>query len=461
MATSLTTGGHVRAMLALGLPLIGSNLAQMALHVTDTVMMGRYSVPGLAAVVLGASSFFVLFILGSGFAVGVMPMVASAAASGDETEGRRVTRMGMWLSLIFSVLVLPVFWYSGAIFRALGQNDQVATLAQGFMRIAGFGMAPALLVMVLKSFVSALERTQVVLWVTIGALFVNAGLDWVLIFGHLGLPAMGPRGTAFATLGTQTLTLIVVALYAAWHGELRRFELFTRFWRPDWPAFARVFRIGWPIGVTSLAEGGLFQASALMMGWIGTMQLAAHGIALEITSLTFMVHMGLSQAATIRIGRAQGAGDTAALRRGAQVATALSLVFAVATMALFLLVPRDLISLWIRPGDPLTPKILSFGAELLAVAALFQLADASQVMALGLLRGVEDTRAPMIMAAISYWLIGIPSSYLLAFHLHLGGVGLWLGLVVGLLCAGVLMMTRFWRGPGRAPAVDIGAGIPG
>ncbi|MDE3240057.1 MAG: MATE family efflux transporter [Paracoccaceae bacterium] len=457
----MTRSGHVRAILVLGLPLIGSNLAQMALHVTDTVMMGRYSVAGLAAVVLGASSFFILFILGSGFAVGVMPMVASAAASGDETEGRRVTRMGMWLSLIYSALVLPVFWFSGPIFRALGQNDQVASLAEGFMRIAGFGMAPALLVMVLKSFVAALERTQVVLWVTIGALFVNAGLDWVLIFGHLGLPEMGARGSAWATLGTQTLTLIVVALYAARHGALRRFELFRRFWRPDWPALARVFRIGWPIGMTSLAEGGLFQASALMMGWIGTMQLAAHGIALELASLTFMVHMGLSQAATIRVGRARGAGDPVGLRQGAIVATAMSLGFALLAVALFLTFPRALIALWIRPGDPLAAQILDFGTRLLAVAALFQLADASQVMALGLLRGVEDTRAPMIMAAISYWLIGIPSSYLLAFRLNLGGVGLWLGLVVGLLCAATLMMLRFWRGRGQGHGATPGAGVTG
>ena len=449
MTSALTYRGHARALLVLGLPLIGSNLAQMALHVTDTVMMGWYSVPGLAAVVIGASSFFIIFIFGSGFAIGVMPMVASAAADGDETEVRRVTRMGMWLSLLFSVVVLPVFWFSGPIFVALGQQPDVAANAQSFMRIAGFGMAPALLVMVLKSFVSALERTHVVLWATVTAVFLNLGLDWLLIFGNWGAPELGVRGTAIATTSTQVLTLVVIGLYSALNPMLRRYHLFVRFWRPDWPALGRVFQLGWPIGLTGLAEGGLFNASALMMGWIGTVELAAHGIALELSALTFMVHLGLSQAATVRAGRARGR-DPQGLRDGALTAVVLSLGFALIAVTLFLALPRTLVALWVNPDDPLAPRILAFGARLLAVAALFQLFDAMQVMALGLLRGVQDTRAPMIMAALSYWAIGIPASYIIAFPLGLGGVGLWLGLVIGLLCAAALMMARFWRGMARA-----------
>ena len=449
MTSALTYRGHARALLVLGLPLIGSNLAQMALHVTDTVMMGWYSVPGLAAVVIGASSFFIIFIFGSGFAIGVMPMVASAAADGDETEVRRVTRMGMWLSLLFSVVVLPVFWFSGPIFVALGQQPDVAANAQSFMRIAGFGMAPALLVMVLKSFVSALERTHVVLWATVTAVFLNLGLDWLLIFGNWGAPELGVRGTAIATTSTQVLTLVVIGLYSALNPMLRRYHLFVRFWRPDWPALGRVFQLGWPIGLTGLAEGGLFNASALMMGWIGTVELAAHGIALELSALTFMVHLGLSQAATVRAGRARGR-DPQGLRDGALTAVVLSLGFALIAVTLFLALPRTLVALWVNPDDPLAPRILAFGARLLAVAALFQLFDAMQVMALGLLRGVQDTRAPMIMAALSYWAIGIPASYIIAFPLGLGGVGLWLGLVIGRMCAAALMMARFWRGMARA-----------
>ena len=441
-----STGAHLRATLSLGLPLIGSHLAQMALHVTDTVMLGWYGVTELAAVVLGASVFFIVFILGSGFGIGVMGMVASALGAEDDTQVRRDARMGLWLSMQFGILCMPVMWWSGPLLLAAGQQNDVSALAQDYLRIAGWGMVPALLVMVLKSYLAANERTQVVLWVTLAGVAVNAAMNWVLIFGKLGAPEFGVRGAAIASLGVQWLTFAALAVYAAWEPSLRRFALFQRVWRPDWPAYAQVFRLGLPIGLTGLAEGGLFQASALMMGWIGTRELAAHGIALEITALTFMVHLGLSNAATVRAGRAVGARNPQALRDGAVVAIALSAVFGGAMVVLFLSVPEFLVALFLDASDPESPPIIAFGASLLAVAALFQLFDAMQVMALGLLRGVQDTRVPMWLAAFSYWCVGIPASYLLAFKLGFGGVGLWLGLVVGLALAGALLMVRFWRG---------------
>ncbi len=380
-------------------------------------------------------------------------------------ETRRATRMGLWLSLLFSLLILPLFWWSGPVLIALGQTPETAELAQRFLRIAGFGMAPALVVMVLKSFLAALERTQVVLWATLAGLPCNALLNWMLIFGHWGAPELGVAGSALATVGTQLLSLAIVGLYAARHQPLRHYQLFTRFWRPDWPAFLQVFRLGWPIGLTGLAEGGLFNASALMMGWIGTVQLAAHGIALELAALTFMVHLGLSQAATIRTGRAFGQGDTQGLRAAARTAIVLSMVFAIVAVTLFVTLPGTLIRLYVDPADPLEPQIIAFGTKLLLVAALFQFFDAIQVIALGLLRGVQDTRVPMIMAGISYWLIGIPVSYLLAFPLGLGGIGLWFGLVVGLACAAATMMARFWISranarPGTATEAPDATAIP-
>jgi MATE family multidrug resistance protein len=211
-----------------------------------------------------------------------------------------------------------------------------------------------------------------------------------------------------------------------------------------------VFRLGWPIGLTSLAEGGLFQASALMMGMIGTVELAAHGIAMQCASITFMVHVGLSSAATVRTGLAVGQGDGQGLREGARVAIALSVVFSLVTVALFLAFPAPILSLFLDTTQPGADQIVAFGTVLLAMAALFQVADAMQVMALGLLRGVQDTRVPMALAAVSYWLIGIPASWVLAFPLGYGGVGLWVGLVIGLAVAATLLMARFWlRAPGR------------
>jgi multidrug resistance protein, MATE family len=445
MAQPLSTTSHARETLVLGLPLIGSHLAQMALHVTDTVMVGWYGVVPLAAVVLGASSFFIVYVVGSGFAKAVMPMVAAALGRGDETQVRRDTRMGLWLSIAFGIVVLPVFWWSEPILLALGQDPDVSAIAQDYMRIVGFGMVPALMVTVLQSYLSALHRTQVVLWVTLLAVGLNIGVNWTLIFGNWGFPELGAKGAAVATVSTQILSLVVLAIYAWALPELRRFRLFQRFWRPDWPAMRQVWRLGVPIGLTGLAEGGLFQASALMMGWIGTVELAAHGIALEVAALTFMLHVGLSSAATIRIARFEGQGDRAALRLAAKVAVVSSFAVAILSVVLFLAVPEEIVALFVDLAKPESAAIVAYGSVLVMLAALFQLADGMQVMALGLLRGVQDTRVPMVLAVVSYWLIGIPCSYVLAFPLGFGGVGLWLGLVVGLACAAASLMWRFWR----------------
>ncbi len=444
MTQILTTSGHARATLVLGLPLIGSHLAQMALHVTDTVMLGWYGVTALASVVLGASSFFIVYVLGSGFAKAVMPMVATALGRGDEVQVRRDTRMGLWLSILFGVLVYPVFWWSEPILLALGQQPEVAALAQDYMRIVGLGMVPALAVTVLQSYLAALARTQVVLWVTLAAVGLNIAVNWVLIFGNWGFPELGARGAAVATISTQVLSLVALGLYAGLLPDLKRFRLFQRFWRPDWHAMGQVFHLGWPIGLTGLAEGGLFHASALMMGWIGTVQLAAHGIAMQVAGLAFMLHVGLSSAATIRTARFDGSGDVIALRHGAVVALGLSLAVAVLMIALFLTFPATIIAFFLDMSKPESAGIVAYGTVLLVLAGLFQLADAMQVMALGLLRGIRDTKVPMVLAAVSYWLIGIPCSYVLAFPLGYGGIGLWLGLVIGLGCAAASLMWRFW-----------------
>ena len=445
-----TYPSHARALLVLGLPIIGSHLAQMALHVTDTILLGRYSVNALAAVVIGGTSFFVIFIFGSGFAQAVMPLVAAAVGRGDEVQVRRDARMGMWLSLGFGVLTYPLFWFSGDWLLMLGQKPAIAAMGQDFLRIAGWGMVPALLVMALKGYLSALGRTQVVLWTTVGAVGVNLALAYPVIFGGWGAPELGIRGAASASLAVQVGTFGALAVYAGWLPELRKYHLFQRFWRADPQALGQVFRLGWPIGVTGLAETGLFSAVSVMMGWIGTVELASHGIAMEVAALAFMVHLGLSNASTVRTGHAEGAGDVRGLRDGAMTAIALSAGFGLAMVVLFLTLPVPILSLFVDQAKPESAEILRYGTILLALAALFQLADAMQVMALGLLRGIRDTRVPMWAAAVSYWVIGIPCSYVLGFGFDMGGVGLWLGLCVGLALAAGMLMWRFWT---RAPRV--------
>ncbi len=439
----LSISAHARAVLRLGLPLIGSHLAQFAVVIIDTVMLGWYGVDALAAVTLGGAAFSLFLLVGSGFAWAVMPVVAGAAAAGRQRQVRRVTRMAMWLSALAAGFGVATFMFAELLFLALGQEAGVARDAARYLGIAGWGLFPALQVMVLKSYLSALERTRVLLVVTILAAVLNGALNYALIFGNWGAPEMGLRGAAIASVIMHAASFAALALHAAF--STPEHALFRRLWFPDREAFARIFALGWPIGLTTLSETGLFSAVAVMMGWIGTVELAAHGVALQLAALTFLVQVGLSQVATIRAGQALGRGDAAGLRRGALAVIAIGAIFALAAVALFLSIPERLIALFLDPGDPRRAQVIEVGAQLLAVAALFQLADGGQVLALGLLRGVQDTRVPMLIAALAYWPLGLGAAWLLGFALGLGHVGVWLGLVVGLGTAAVLMMVRFWR----------------
>lgn len=442
MSRHAALSGHLKATAALGLPLIGSQLSQFVVQLTDVLMMGWYGVTELAAVVVAGNLLVTLVVMGTGFAWAVMPLVAAAAEAGDEAQVRRVTRMGLWVSVGFAALVLPPLLLVPDLFSRLGQEEAVAALAHDYLAIAGWGLFPALAVMVLRAYLSALEMARIVLWVTLGSAGLNAVLNYALIFGHFGMPELGVQGAALASVGTHLAAAVGLAIYAV----RRRPEhaLFVRLWRPDRDALPQVIRLGWPIGLTNLAEVGLFTASSIMIGWIGATQLAAHGIALQLATASFMVHLGLSQAATVRAGRAYGRRDPDDLRMVALAALGLSALAACATVVLFLAMPGPLIRLFVDPAAPQLSEIVAAGSLMLAAAALFQLADAAQVMALGLLRGVQDTRWPMVFAALSYWALGAPVAYLLGFVAGWGGVGIWLGLAVGLAAAAVLMTHRFW-----------------
>jgi len=448
-STQMPKGQHAKAILSLGLPLIGGHLAQFSIGLTDTIMMGWYSVEGLAAVTLASTFFFVLFIFGSGFAQAVMPLVASQFAENDDVQMRRTTRMGLWMSFVFALAVMPLFYFSEGLLLALGQTPELSAQAQVYLRIAGWGVTPALGVMVLKSYLAALERTQVVLCVTLIAMVVNGFANYALIFGNWGAPELGLRGSAIASLGVQILSLLVIAGYVLW--ALPQQKIFARLWKPDWDAFFLVGRLGVPIGFTILAEVGLFATSTLMMGWLGTIQLAAHGVALQLASLTFMIHLGLSNAATVRSGNALGRKDPDHLMRGAKVVIAMSLLTAFLTIIVFVIIPEPLISIFLDRDESNRAEIMAIGALLLLMAGIFQLVDAAQVMALGLLRGLRDTKVPMSLAIFSYWVVGVPCSYVFGFAFKYEGVGVWGGLVVGLAVAAVLMTERFFRlGPSLA-----------
>ena len=428
-------------LVKLAIPLIGTHLANVALGITDTIMMGWYSVPALAALVLGNAYFFVFFLFGAGFSFAVQPLVASSSSAGEFILARRYMRMGLWLSLIYAALILPFFFSAGKILILLGQASDTSDYAENYTRIVGFGLIPALWAMVIRFFLSGLHLTKVTLFITLTTVLLNIPLNYVLIFGNFGFPELGVTGAAISSVIVQIITAVSITAYAL--GKLPKYKLLKRFFHFDKVAFLKVAKLGLPIGTSIVAETGLFTASSIMMGWFGAVTLAAHGIALQIASVMFMVHLGLAEASTIKAGNAWGNKNILDLKKGAKVAASCSILFSFIAMTFLILFGDAVVSIYVDIDDPSREQIIHIGALLLIAAALFQFVDGGQAMALGLLRGIQDTAVPMIITILSYWLVGIPSAYLFAIVLNWAPLGIWAGLATGLASASLLLSIRF------------------
>ena len=428
-------------LVKLAIPLIGTHLANVALGITDTIMMGWYSVPALAALVLGNAYFFVFFLFGAGFSFAVQPLVASSSSAGEFILARRYMRMGLWLSLIYAALILPFFFSAGKILILLGQASDISNYAEKYTRIVGFGLIPALWAMVIRFFLSGLHLTKVTLLITLTTVLLNIPLNYVLIFGNFGFPELGVTGAAISSVIVQIITAVSITAYAL--GKLPKYKLLKRFFHFDKVAFLKVAKLGLPIGTSIVAETGLFTASSIMMGWFGAVTLAAHGIALQIASVMFMVHLGLAEASTIKAGNAWGNKNILDLKKGAKVAASCSILFSFIAMTFLIVFGDAVVSIYVDIDDPSREQIIHIGALLLIAAALFQFVDGGQAMALGLLRGIQDTAVPMIITILSYWLVGIPSAYLFAIVLNWAPLGIWAGLATGLASASLLLSIRF------------------
>ena len=434
---------EIRATLSLGLPIVGAQVAQMAINTTDVVMIGWLGTVELAAAVLAFNLYILVWLFGVGVVQAVVPLAARARGEGRHRDMRRVVRMGLWIVIAYSLPVWLLLWHTEALLVALAQEPHVAQLAGDYMRVLQWSLLPSLAVVVLRSFVSVMEKTQVVLWAMVAGALLNAVCDYILIFGTFGAPRLELVGAGIASLLTASLTFAVIVVYVLRERRLRRYAIFGRFWRSDWPAFLAIVRLGWPIGCTLLAEVGLFSGSAVMMGWIGTVPLAAHGIALQCASITFMVPLGLGQAGMIRVGLAAGRNQRDGVGRAGWVAMGLSLAFMCAAALVFWSVPELLISAFTKADNANTADVLKFGVGFLAVAALFQIFDGAQVASGKVLNGLSDTRVPMLIAAVGYWGIGASLAYVLAFPLGLGGIGIWWGLAAGLAVVSMALVWRF------------------
>jgi len=447
-----TTSRHlwreeIRATVALAWPLILTNIAQSLIHATDVILLGRAGPQALAAGTLGVQVYLVFLIFGLGLVTASAPMIAKelGARRHSVRDVRRTARQAMWAAVAISVPVWIILWNTGAILVALGQDPQLAAGAQSFVRALQWGFLPYLFYIVLRSFVSALERPIWSLIIGLIAVVYNGLINYALIFGKFGLPELGLRGAGIGSASANLFMFAGMALVVILHPRFRRYRLFGRFWRPDWERFREVWRLGTPIAITLTLEIAIFASAVFLMGLISQASIAAHAIAIQLAALTFMVPMGLGQAATVRVGLAYGRRDRVGVSIAGWVSFALGVGFMSLTGLVMLAAPQALVHLFLDPTNPDNGPVMKLAVSFLIVAAFFQIFDGAQAVGAGMLRGLQDTRVPMVYAAFGYWFVGLLTGVGLAFGLGWQGVGIWIGLAAGLAVVSALMLARWLR----------------
>ena len=453
----MAASGHELAVeltetLRLAVPIALTQLGQIAMMTTDMVLIGRLGDEAVAAAALAHTVFFISFTFGMGLVSAVAPLAAQAFGARNPRSVRRALRVGLWAALAMSMpmMVLPLF--GERILLALGQAPAIADLAQRYLFGLAWGITPALWFLAIRGFMGAVNRPEPGLWITLAAIPANAVLGYLLIYGELGLPRLGLLGAGLATTIINSAMFLAGLWFVTERRPFRKYHVLGRIWRLDWTLMRQLIEIGAPISISFLLEYGLFAAAALLMGLISTTALAAHQIALQIAAILFMVPFGVGMAATVRVGHAIGRGDGPAVKRAGSVATSLGIVF-MSAMTLVVILGRFAIARFFFGEAAESAGVIDLTATLLMVGATFFVADGIQTVAAGALRGMNDTRIPLLFAAISYWLIGFPAAYGLAFRMELGAVGVWIGLSCGTAVYAVLLILRFRRLADRAPFV--------
>ncbi|WP_229727044.1 MATE family efflux transporter [Sphingomonas alpina] len=445
-----TMGGELRALLWLAGPLVGANLLQMGVAGVDVIFVARLGTVEFAAATLGVFMFNVIMFALIGLTSAAAPIIAAELGRRAHAvrEVRRSFRMALWLAILGALPFLIVLAHGETLLLAAGQDPAVARRAGAFLDITLFALVPGIAAAVMRTTAAALGRPGWAFLVTGLALLTAILGNWCLVFGNAGFPALGLEGSGIATVVTMTVMMLCYVAILLRDRGLRRYRLFGRWWRTEWPRFFEIVRLGVPIALTWTFEGALFGGAAILMGLIGVAEVAAHAIALNIAAVAFQVPFGVAQAATIRVGMAYGARDHLWISRAGRVALIVGIGFMVVTATSIWTLPRLFISAYIDADAPANAVVVGLALQYLAVAALFQLVDGAQAVAAGILRGVQDTRIPMLIAAFGYWVIGFGTAILLGFTFGLQGVGIWLGLGAGLLAVSALLLWR-WSARGR------------
>ena len=435
------------ATLRLSWPLAAANLLQMLTYAIDVIFIARLGEDQLAASALAIALFGLVLWALSGLTGAVAPV--AAAELGERAPAlrpvRRSVRMALWLAVFSGVAGIGICLLLGPLMHVTGQQAQITALAIEYNSLLVLSLIPMLFNNVLRSFVSTLDRPIFATAITAGGIFVNALANYAFIFGNLGAPELGLQGAAVATILTTLTTLAAYVVAIRLDPKLHRYRVFGRWWSPDWPRLLHIVRIGTPIALTITAEAGIFGAAAFLMGNIGASQLAAHTVALQIAALAFQVPFGVGQAATIRVGYFYGARDPDGMKRAGWTAIVVGTGFMAFTALLMIAIPKPLIAIYVDPWDPKNAVLVGFALQYIVIAAAFQLFDGMQAVAAGALRGLQDTRIPMWIAAFAYWVPGIGTALALGFYTPLEGVGVWIGLATGLTVAAALLGWRWHR----------------
>lgn len=431
---------ELRANLALALPLLAAQLLFISMGTVDTIVAGRLGAAPLAAVAVGSNLWFMVFVPFWGLFMAVSPIVAqrlgagkSAAGSGRFLRGALVLAAGCGLAwmLVLLALVEPVL-------DVLALEAPTRAFAEEYLHAIAPGALPFALFLALRNAAEGYGQTRATLWAGLAGFVVNLVLAYGLANGAWGLPALGPRGCGVATATAGAVMVLVFALMYRWHPRLRELELYGRGgWWPG-EAAAEVLRLGAPIALIITAEAWLFLIGALLMARFGTDAVAAHQVAINFASITFMVPMSIGMATTVRVGYAAGAGDAAAVRLRGLAGIGMGACFAAVSASLMALLPGPIVALYTD-----APGVAALAAGFLAYAAVFQVADCVQATANGALRGVKDTRVPMLITVSAYWLLGLPLAVALAFNTALGPAGVWVGFIAGLAVAAAGLLARF------------------
>ncbi|MCF7670876.1 MATE family efflux transporter [Bacillus subtilis] len=440
-------GREIVSSFKLGWPLIFTNLSQAALTATDVILIGRLGADTLAAAVLTTSFYHSMMIFCMGLVSATLPMMAMALGRNRHSvrDVRRTVRQGFWTAIIICVPFWILLWNAESVFLFMGQRPDIAAHSVQMMHTLQWAMLPYLGYIGLRSFLAAMERPLWTLLIAAFAIVFNAIAAYSLIFGKFGMPELGIRGAGIATTASSWMMFFGLVVVVSTHKKFRRYRLFGRFWRPDWPRFIELWRIGLPMALTFAFETTIFYAAVLMMGKISPTSLAAHAVAMQIASLSFMVPLGFGQVATVRVGRAYGAGNREAVAYAGWSAYALGVGFMGFMGLMMILMPKVFISAFLDINDPANAEVIRLCVSFLAFAALFQIVDGAQAVAAGMLRGLRDTRIPMFLALLGYWGVGLPLGALLAFTFKFEGIGVWIGLASGLAIVAVLMTQRWIR----------------